>query len=231
MSREGENPPRVRQQTPAGKPENLSPNSISHSGALGKSLRPCGLPVPLCARTIPGSQTQRGSIKITDVEGRRPAPSAQGALKERWSTRNFRASASSSGKWGPRRAVSQDTAERADPRNARGGSSVRLRGPGRAGAPASQAKRKKRRILHLLPPSPARTVLTRGYGAGLRRFMPRRLLSRPGCGTLLRDRTGGNPGGKRALKGGGGGGSSGSGGSRCFGTSGSLRPALRPAEA
>lgn len=108
---------------------------------------------------------------------RRPAPGAQGAPAGRWLTRNFRACASSSGERGaasprPRRAARGGTAERTGP-GARGGCSGKRR-PARAGAQASRAQRKQRgRILHLLPrPRPARPDAR--YGAGLRRFMPRR---------------------------------------------------------
>lgn len=140
------------------------------------------------------------------MDGRRPAPSAQGAPSERWWTRNFRASASSSGKWGPAsvwpaqggapdKAQSGLTRERAG-RLLREAERARVGwGPGLAGEEEGEGAD--------TAPSPPRPHPDRPdacYGAGLRRFMPRRLLSRPDCGSFLGDGAGGNPGGTRHLK-------------------------------
>lgn len=46
------------------------------------------------------------------------------------------------------------------------------------------------------PPRPRPDRPGACYGAGLRRFMPRRLHSRPGCSDFLGDGAGGNPGGE-----------------------------------
>lgn len=124
----------------------------------------------------PASQPEPGSIKITDVRVRAGSSQRSGAPSERWRPRNpsvrflFRPT-------GPSRPLS--LRERPE-----GGRPERR---GLAGAGEGE------RADTAPSPGPARTVPMR-YGAGLRRFMPRRLRSRRGHSSFL----GGGPRGTQA---------------------------------